>query len=149
SLAPLLLASFALSACARMLGSEEGPCSACPRPARPSCAPTPRAPGPPARPLAAGPIAGADTGLPIPPPMGEAPAASGRRPGADADAPLLPREGWDVPSPRAGKVIVVHHSASREGGDARFDGRHRAKGWDGVGHGFRVGTGTDQPDGPI
>jgi len=56
---------------------------------------------------------------------------------------------WDVPSPRAWEVIVVHHSASREGGAARFDGWHRAKGWDGVGYDFVIGNGTDTADGAI
>ena len=50
---------------------------------------------------------------------------------------LLPRIGHiqvaDVPDPRPWSVIVVHHSASRDGGAARFETWHKARGWDGVG----------------
>ena len=134
-----------------MLAGEDGPCSPCARAPRTASAP-------PARLSPAGPIAGADAGLPIPPPMAEGPGTEDRAPrpsaapggpGADADSSLLPRDVSDVASPRAWKVIVVHHSASREGGAVRFDGWHRAKGWDGVGYDFVIGNGTDTADGAI
>jgi hypothetical protein len=56
---------------------------------------------------------------------------------------------WDVASPRDWRVIAIHHSASREGGAARFDGWHKARGWDGVGYDFVVGNGTDTADGAL
>lgn len=110
--------------------------------------------------VASEPIAGADLSLPVPPPMDDAKASSAAgaapaEPGApaapyvDADTPALPPAVAAVSAPRAWKVIVLHHSASEVGGAARFDGWHRAKGWDGVGYDFVVGNGTDTPDGEI
>lgn len=55
----------------------------------------------------------------------------------------------DVANPRAWSLIVLHHSASKLGGAARFDQWHRAKGWDGVGYDFVIGNGTDTADGEI
>ena len=80
----------------------------------------------------------------------EGPSVPGQTvPYADADTPALPREVTDVTHPRAWAVIVVHHSASREGGAVRFDGWHKARGWDGVGYDFVIGNGTDTADGAI
>jgi hypothetical protein len=76
--------------------------------------------------------------------------AGGDVPGyADADTTSLPREVWEVASPRRWSVIVLHHSATASGGAARFDTMHRARGWDGVGYDFVIGNGTDTPDGAI
>jgi hypothetical protein len=74
---------------------------------------------------------------------------AGAPPYADPDTPSLPREVWDVAGPRPWSVIVVHHSATHEGGAARFDAMHRARGWDGVGYDFVLGNGTETPDGSI
>jgi hypothetical protein len=84
-----------------------------------------------------------------PPAALAASALAGTLPYADADTPSLPPEVAAVASPRAWSVIAIHHSATREGGAARFDGMHKARGWDGVGYDFVIGNGTDTPDGAI
>lgn len=45
--------------------------------------------------------------------------------------------------------IVIHHSATVEGGAARFNSSHIGKGWDSLGYHFVVGNGTDTPDGRV
>ena len=81
-----------------------------------------------------------------PPPVPDVP---GLRAPLDAEAAALPEEVWRVASPRPWKVVVLHHSASAVGGAERFDGWHRAKGWDGVGYDFVIGNGTDTADGAL
>lgn len=57
--------------------------------------------------------------------------------------------------PRGGKIsprwttIVVHHSATPNGGARSFDRYHRDKGWDELGYHFVIGNGTDTPDGMV
>jgi len=57
--------------------------------------------------------------------------------------------------PRGGKIsprwttIVVHHSATPNGGARSFDRYHRNKGWDELGYHFVIGNGTDTPDGMV
>ena len=81
-----------------------------------------------------------------PPPKSVAPA-----PGADVTAGSsgLSAEVTGVANPRAWSLIVIHHSASKIGGAARFDEWHRAKGWEGVGYDFVIGNGTDTADGLV
>jgi len=96
---------------------------------------------------------------PIPAPCGPPPAAAWPPPRAACPAPGgtpssspgggLPTDVTDVASARAWSLIVVHHSASKVGGSARFDEWHRAKGWEGVGYDFVIGNGTDTADGFI
>lgn len=50
---------------------------------------------------------------------------------------------------RAWKWIVIHHSATHNGGAAEFDRQHRARGWDELGYHFVIGNGTDTADGLI
>lgn len=69
-------------------------------------------------------------------------------PALDADARALPTEVL-VPTRRTWSVVVLHHSASAEGGAQRFDGWHKARGWDGVGYDFVIGNGTDTADGAL
>jgi len=45
--------------------------------------------------------------------------------------------------------IVIHHSATPDGGAAKFDKMHRNKGWDELGYHFVIGNGTDTRDGQI
>lgn len=46
--------------------------------------------------------------------------------------------------------IVIHHSATTNGGAKRFDKFHRkANGWDELGYHFVIGNGTDTPDGYV
>ncbi|HXE51863.1 MAG TPA: peptidoglycan recognition family protein, partial [Tepidisphaeraceae bacterium] len=45
--------------------------------------------------------------------------------------------------------IVIHHSATPDGGAARFNKMHQAKGWDELGYHFVIGNGTDTRDGQI
>ena len=47
------------------------------------------------------------------------------------------------------KWIVIHHSATSEGGASRFDKAHKAKGWDELGYHFVIGNGTDTADGLV
>jgi len=82
-----------------------------------------------------------------PAPDAASPASTWRR-ADDPDGARLPPETFVVPA-RPWKVVAIHHSASAQGGAARFDEWHRAKGWDGVGYDFVVGNGTDTPDGSI
>lgn len=51
---------------------------------------------------------------------------------------------------RPWKYIVLHHSASQEGGYATIDREHRKRlGWDGCGYHFIIGNGTETADGRI
>jgi hypothetical protein len=45
--------------------------------------------------------------------------------------------------------IVIHHSATPDGGARKFDKMHRSKGWDELGYHFVIGNGTDTRDGQI
>jgi N-acetyl-anhydromuramyl-L-alanine amidase AmpD len=45
--------------------------------------------------------------------------------------------------------IVVHHSATANGGASRFDKAHKAQGWDELGYHFVIGNGTDTADGLV
>lgn len=45
--------------------------------------------------------------------------------------------------------IVVHHSATPNGGAARFEKAHKEKGWDELGYHFVIGNGTDTADGLV
>ena len=47
------------------------------------------------------------------------------------------------------KYIIVHHSATQDGGARRFDQSHRSNGMDEMGYHFVIGNGTDTPDGKI
>ncbi len=51
--------------------------------------------------------------------------------------------------PRKWNWIVVHHSATAEGGAARFQKAHQEKGWDELGYHFVIGNGTDTGDGVV
>ena len=52
-----------------------------------------------------------------------------------------PKREWDW--------IVIHHSATADGGAARFDKAHKEKGWDELGYHFVIGNGTDTADGLV
>ena len=45
--------------------------------------------------------------------------------------------------------IVVHHSATANGGAKAFDRFHRKRGWDELGYHFVIGNGTYSPDGHV
>ncbi|NIA07953.1 MAG: hypothetical protein GWP14_10055 [Actinobacteria bacterium] len=47
------------------------------------------------------------------------------------------------------KYIIIHHSATAEGGAKRFDIAHRNNGWDELGYHFVIGNGSDTRDGKI
>jgi hypothetical protein len=53
------------------------------------------------------------------------------------------------PNSRPWRWIVIHHSASSQGGASRFDQQHRANGWDELGYHFVIGNGTDTKDGLV
>ena len=50
---------------------------------------------------------------------------------------------------RPWKWIVIHHSATPDGGAARFDKEHRNQGWDELGYHFVIGNGSDTGDGLV
>ncbi len=45
--------------------------------------------------------------------------------------------------------IVIHHSATPDGGASRFDKEHRSQGWDELGYHFVIGNGSDTRDGLV
>lgn len=49
----------------------------------------------------------------------------------------------------AWRWIVIHHSATSNGGAVMFDRIHKAKNWDELGYHFVIGNGTDTKDGEI
>lgn len=50
---------------------------------------------------------------------------------------------------RPWKYIIIHHSATAQGGAARFDKEHRGNGWDELGYHFVIGNGSDTRDGAL
>ncbi|MDB5300436.1 MAG: N-acetylmuramoyl-L-alanine amidase [Phycisphaerales bacterium] len=63
---------------------------------------------------------------------------------------LYQEPGWmPVAKSDRWKCIVIHHSASEEGGAERFDEWHRKKGWDELGYHFVIGNGSDTADGQV
>jgi len=70
-------------------------------------------------------------------------------PAVTAAAVLTPAEWYPMIPDHAWQVIVVHHSASDNGGARAFDAAHRARGWDELGYHFVIGNGTGTPDGYI
>ena len=63
---------------------------------------------------------------------------------------------WDQAwTPACGRVsprwtsIVIHHSATANGGAKAFDRYHRERGWDELGYHFVIGNGTYSPDGYV
>jgi N-acetyl-anhydromuramyl-L-alanine amidase AmpD len=64
----------------------------------------------------------------------------------DVPAAWVPRANAEK---RAWKWIVIHHSATAEGGAVRFDKGHKAKGWDELGYHFVIGNGSDTADGLV
>jgi hypothetical protein len=64
--------------------------------------------------------------------------------------PRASGRGWaPTTAPGPWRWIVLHHSATIEGGAARFNASHISKGWDSLGYHFVVGNGTDTRDGLI
>ncbi len=45
--------------------------------------------------------------------------------------------------------IVIHHSADENGGAARYNKAHQARGWDELGYHFVIGNGTATSDGTV
>ncbi len=45
--------------------------------------------------------------------------------------------------------IVIHHSANENGGAARYNKAHQARGWDELGYHFVIGNGTATSDGTV
>ena len=59
-------------------------------------------------------------------------------------------KGWaPSASPGPWRWIVLHHSATIEGGAGRFNASHISKGWDSLGYHFVIGNGTDTRDGLV
>lgn len=50
---------------------------------------------------------------------------------------------------RPWRWIVIHHSATDDGGATRFDKEHRVNGWDELGYHFVIGNGSDTGNGQI
>lgn len=67
-----------------------------------------------------------------------------------AAGPSSPQAGWEPANPSSRwKCIVIHHSASDEGGAERFDEWHKDRGWEGLGYHFVIGNGSDTADGQV
>ncbi len=64
--------------------------------------------------------------------------------------PVKAEAGW-IPVHQSDRwtCIVIHHSASDEGGADRFDQWHRQRGWDELGYHFVIGNGTDTAMGQV
>jgi hypothetical protein len=76
-----------------------------------------------------------------PPPLNRQPIAKAPTRFPAAWSPRAPQRPW--------KWIVIHHSATPDGGAARFDKEHRNNGWDELGYHFVIGNGTDTRDGLV
>lgn len=66
----------------------------------------------------------------------------------DPNAPGLPA-GWNQNANRKWRYIVIHHSATGEGGAASFGRSHQKKWQNGLGYHFVIGNGTETRDGQI
>jgi hypothetical protein len=66
----------------------------------------------------------------------------------DPHAPTLPAS-WNQNANREWTYIVIHHSATNEGGAASFNRAHAKKWENGLGYHFVIGNGTETRDGEI
>ncbi|MEZ0230458.1 MAG: peptidoglycan recognition family protein [Planctomycetota bacterium] len=64
----------------------------------------------------------------------------------DQNAPPLPTS-WNQNANRKWRYIVIHHSATAEGGAASFGRSHQKKWQNGLGYHFVIGNGTETQDG--
>jgi hypothetical protein len=92
----------------------------------------------------------ADLTAPLPPPVAPRPAPPianlPQAPGAKANVP----SDWTPPiRANTWRWIVIHHSATPNGGAAMFDRIHKAKDWDELGYHFVIGNGSDTKDGQV
>lgn len=74
--------------------------------------------------------------------------AAARRAGQEAASTSLPTA-WRVSSKRSWNYIVIHHSATSNGGAASFGREHQKKWPNGLGYHFVIGNGTDSGDGQV
>ncbi len=83
----------------------------------------------------------------VAPPVAIAPAGQGAKPAfVQANTP----KGWQpAASARKWQWIVIHHSATSNGGAKAFDKMHRDKGWDELGYHFVIGNGSETGDGVV
>jgi hypothetical protein len=92
------------------------------------------------------PVAPAPPPVVVAPPVQQAPAPQ-VKPAAPSGA--VPADWVPVASRNQWYWIVIHHSATPDGGARKFDQMHRNKGWDELGYHFVIGNGTDTRDGQI
>jgi hypothetical protein len=91
------------------------------------------------------PVAVAPPPLLPPVPATPAPRVPGARGPIAGSAPE-----WTPPiRANAWRFIVIHHSATPNGGAVMFDRIHKSKGWDELGYHFVVGNGSDTRDGQV
>jgi hypothetical protein len=83
----------------------------------------------------------------VAPRLTPAPAPQVIRPTAPVGA--VPAEWVPVAARNQWFWIVIHHSATPDGGARKFDKEHKSKGWDELGYHFVIGNGTDTRDGQI
>lgn len=63
--------------------------------------------------------------------------------------PAVPRAWAPRGAPRPWRYIVIHHSATEEGGALAFHWMHTHKGWDELGYHFVIGNGSRSADGEV
>jgi len=93
------------------------------------------------------PVAAAPPSVAVAPPLQQAPAPQ-LKPAAPSTG-SVPSDWVPVAQRNQWYWIVIHHSATPDGGAAKFDKMHRSKGWDELGYHFVIGNGTDTRDGQI
>lgn len=89
---------------------------------------------------------------PPPAPVAPAPAPAPVKepaPVAQTASARVPRNWVPTARTRPWMYIVIHHSATPNGGARTFDKMHRDKGWDELGYHFVIGNGSDSPDGSV
>lgn len=66
----------------------------------------------------------------------------------DPNVPPLPAS-WNIDAKRTWNAIVIHHSATHEGGAASFARSHQKKWQNGLGYHFVIGNGSETRDGEV
>ncbi len=86
-----------------------------------------------------------------PPPVAVAPQPAPQQTPIRPTTPIgaVPSDWVPVAAKNQWYWIVIHHSATPDGGAKKFNDMHKKKGWDELGYHFVIGNGTDTRDGQI